>query len=254
MGTNDKISTNKMTAEDYPHAFRRLAAELEEKISYTFKNKEIYYEALTHSSYAHEYSPKTGKNVECNERLECLGDSVLALAVAKYIYSRPEEYPEGDMTRIRAACVCEDALFEYATALDYGKYLLLGRGEEMSAGRQRKSILSDAFEALIAALYLDGGEAVAEKFILDSAKNRLTGFIKKGSFCDYKSLLQQIVQNSPGEKLQYTIIGETGPDHDKVFETAVLLNSNVIGTGKGKSKRESEQMAAKAALTLFGEE
>ena len=248
------MSANKITVDDYPFAFRRLASELEEKISYTFKTKEFFYEALTHSSFANEYSSKTGKVFSFNERLEFLGDSVLALAVAKYIYSRPEEYPEGDMTRIRAACVCEDALFEYANALELGKYLLLGHGEEMSAGRQRKSILSDAFEALIAALYLDGGETIAERFILDAAKERLTGYIKKGSFCDYKSLLQQIVQNSPGEKLQYTIIGETGPDHDKVFETAVLLNSNVIGTGKGKSKRESEQMAAKAALTLFGEE
>jgi len=243
----------KITTDDYPFSFRRQAAELEEKISYTFTNKSYFYEALTHSSFANEYSSKTQKSFACNERLEFLGDSVLALTVAKYIYSRPEEYPEGDMTRIRAACVCEDALYEYALALDLGKYLLLGHGEEQTDGRNRKSILSDALEALIAAISLDGGEDVAEEFVLKIAKDRLTGFIKTGSFCDYKSLLQQIVQNSPGERLVYVLTDSRGPDHDKVFETAVMLNSNVIGKGTGKSKRESEQMAAKDALRLFGE-
>jgi len=253
--TPEKMNSKhrKAAAEDFPAAFRKLSAELEEKISYVFKDKYVFYEALTHSSFANEYSAKTGIKFESNERLEFLGDSVLGLTVAKYIYLRPDDYSEGSMTRIRAACVCEDALYEYAQKLDLGKYLLLGRGEEQTDGRERKSILSDALEAVIAAVSIDGGEKKAEDFVLSVSKDRLAGFIKLGDYCDYKSLLQQIIQNSPGEKLTYRVIDESGPDHNKSFVTEVLLNSNVIGTGTGRSKRESELMAAKAALELFGE-
>lgn len=250
--------------EDYPLSFRGETTQLEKAVGYEFRDKTHLYIALTHSSYANEKNPPrilTSQHsqkfvkpyFECNERYEFLGDSMLAISVTKYLFKLLEDCPEGDLTRLRAASVCEDALFEYASGFELGKYLLLGHGEERSDGRNRKSITADACEALIAAVMLDGGEQAAEKFVIDLAYERINRLVSGASLKDYKSLLQQIVQESPGDTLEYRLVGEEGPDHDKTFTTEVYLNSNLYGKGKGRSKRESEQAAARAALEFFGE-
>lgn len=219
--------------------------EFEKVIGYEFKNKSLLETALTHSSYANER--QTGK--ECNERLEFLGDSVLGVITADYFYHNLAHLPEGEMTKKRAACVCEKSLYGFAKEINLGKYLLLGRGEENTGGRNRASILADAFEAVIAAIYLDGG--------LESVRGFVLGFIKKAaekqlSIRDYKTELQEVIQKNPNEHLSYILVGESGPDHDKRFEVEVLLNSNVIGCGIGKSKKLAEQQAAQQALELMG--
>lgn len=219
--------------------------EFEKVIGYEFNNKSLLETALTHSSYANER--QTGK--DCNERLEFLGDSVLGVITADYFYHNLAHLPEGEMTKKRAACVCEKSLYGFAKEINLGKYLLLGRGEENTGGRNRASILADAFEAVIAAIYLDGG--------LESVRGFVLGFIKKAaekqlSIRDYKTELQEIIQKNPNEHLSYVLVGESGPDHDKRFEVEVLLNSNVIGCGIGKSKKLAEQQAAQQALELMG--
>ncbi|MEG1205604.1 MAG: ribonuclease III [Angelakisella sp.] len=219
----------------------------EEKIGYSFQNKKLLQRALTHSSYANESKERP----ECNERMEFLGDAVLSLAVSNHIFHR-YHLDEGDLTKIRASLVCEKSLFKFAKEIDLGDALLLGKGEEQMGGRTRASILSDAFEAVIAAIYLDGGMEEAAKFVLRFAIRELEQS-RKHAFVDYKTMLQEIVQKNPEEKVSYVLVREDGPDHEKTFEVEVHLNSNVIGRGAANSKKSAEQLAAKEALELMGE-
>ena len=226
---------------------------LEKAIGYTFSDKDILKEALTHSSYAHELRAKKVES-QCNERLEFLGDSVLSLVTSEYLFKKYGSSPEGDLTHIRAALVQSHSLAEYARNIGLGDYLFLGNGEEKN--RNRQSILEDAFEALLAAIYLDGKENG-----LDAVRAFLVPIISetidKGQnilHTDAKTELQQLTQISDGATPTYAVIGEKGPDHAKIFEVEVRLNSNVIGHGTGRSKREAEQNAAREALKLFGME
>ncbi len=225
---------------------------LEEKVGYTFRDKNYVKIALTHSSYSNEMRTKNVA-IECNERMEFLGDSVLSIITSEYIFEKFKELPEGELTKIRSNTVCEGALYEFATALGLGDYMYLGHGEERSGGRYHKAILADAFEALLAAIYLDGGFAKAEKFLKPYITVKIDKLIKQGRREDYKSLLQQFVQKSQGEILEYIQVGEEGPAHDKCFYFEVRLNNTTIGKGKGSTKREAEQQSAREALILFGE-
>ncbi len=227
---------------------------LEAAIGYQFKDGGLLTRALTHSSYSNESGLKN-HHMYCNERLEFLGDSVLSLITSNYLYAKFSDCPEGELTRMRAEVVCERALSDYANTIGLGKYLLLGIGEEKNNGRQRKSILADAFEALLAAIYLDAGEygmATVEKFLLPFIVNEIESIgNSKGFSGDPKSLLQQFVQQAEGDFLEYVVVGQSGPDHMKSFKVEARLNSNVIGRGQGRSKREAEQNAAREALELF---
>ncbi len=221
--------------------------ELEKIIGYHFKNTQLLSTALTHSSYSNE----TGKSLKCNERMEFLGDSVLSLVVTNFIYLNFSQFPEGDLTQLRASLVCEKALYKFAKLINLGDFIKLSRGERHGGGADRPSILSDAFEALIAAIYLDGGYDEAAKFVMTFIEPEIKN-IKKKPTKDYKTTLQEIVQKNPGEKLEYRMVSESGPDHDKHFVAEVLLNSNSIGKGGGRSKKEAEQQAARVALELMG--
>jgi len=220
--------------------------DFEKVIGYQFKNTEYLTIALTHSSYANE----TREQVQNNERQEFLGDAVLSIVVSDYLFNR-YHLAEGDLTKLRAALVCEKGLFSMAKKIDLGKQLRLGRGEELMGGRERPSVVSDAFEALIAAIYLDGGIECARRFILPFVEDFLSN-TEEISFKDYKTILQEIVQQNPEERVSYVLVGQSGPDHDKRFEVEVRLNSNVIGRGIGRSKKSAEQLAAKEALELMG--
>ena len=178
---------------------------------------------------------------------------MLSILVAEYIYREFKKYNEGDLTRIRASVVCENSLCEYASCIGLGDYLLLGNGEILTHGRKRKSITADAFEALLAAIYLDGGRGPLESFVMPYIKNAITDKIAAGTE-DYKSMLQKIVQQTPEERLEYRMEGESGPPHDKRFTFRVYLNSNGLGVGTGKTKRQAEQIAAKESLKMLGEE
>ncbi len=221
----------------------------ESKIGYIFNNKSLLSLALTHTSYANE--AKHAKNH--NERLEFLGDSVLSIIVSKYLFSNFSSMPEGELSKTRAALVCEKSLAGFAREVGVGEHLLLGRGEDQNGGRDRDSILADAFEALIAALYLDGGIEPAERFVLSFVSKQMKQKNVVKAFVDYKTELQEIIQQNKEEKVEYVLVDESGPDHDKSFTVEVHLNSNVIGKGTGKSKKIAEQMAAKEALELMGE-
>ena len=221
--------------------------EFEEKLGHHFHNKKYLITALTHSSYANEAKGKE----ESNERLEFLGDSVLGFVVADYLFKNYTQFPEGDLTKNRAALVCEKACCGFAKQIDLGNYLRLSHGEQNSGGRTRSSILADAFEAVIAAIYLDAGMEEARKFILRFVLPMLKAH-KPKAFKDYKTALQEIIQQNPEEHLEYVLTGESGPDHDKHFTVEVHLNSNVIGTGGGRRKKEAEQQAAREALELMG--
>lgn len=239
---------------DYPQMFLTRLGELEEKIGYRFSNRRYLMIALTHSSFSNE--KKSRILFEHNERQEFLGDSVLSLVVSRHLFADHATFQEGVLTKLRASSVCADALFEYAKEFDLGSYMLLNHGLEEAGGRMQKNVLADCFEALIAALFLDAGFEKTEEFILRFAIPRLHRLMEGGKIRDddYKSLLQEKVQTSPGEKVEYRLIGERGPDHHKEFSVEVRLNSNVIGQGVGKSKREAEQEAARVALaTWFGE-
>ena len=225
---------------------------LEEKIGYTFKDIQHLRTALTHSSYSNEMRTKN-VYAEYNERMEFLGDSVLSIITSKYIFEKYKELPEGELTKIRSNTVCEAALYEFATEMKLGEYMYLGHGEERSGGRYHKAILADAFEALLAAIYLDGGMTRAEKFLKPFIIKKTDALIKQGRREDYKSLLQQFVQRSKGEILEYILVGEEGPAHDKCFHFEVRLNNTCIGKGSGSTKREAEQQSAREALILFGE-
>lgn len=227
-------------------------AVLEEKIGYTFKNKDILKEALTHSSYANELKARK-QTAECNERLEFLGDSVLSVVVSEFLFAKFSQMPEGELTLRRAALVQSEALASYARSISLGEFLYLGHGEEKSRGRERRSTLENAFEALIAAIYLDARERgfdEVRRFVLPIIQKELEDIDLKR--IDAKTELQQLIQQAEGDFLEYIVVGEKGPDHAKEFEVIARLNSNVIGRGKGRSKREAEQNAAKEALKLFG--
>ena len=227
--------------------------ELQKKIGYTFKNEKLLEEALTHSSFTN------GKHLKSNERLEFLGDSVLSIVVSKYLFENLKNMPEGQLTKIRAGVVCENALYPFARKIDLGKYIFLGKGEKMTGGRDRHSILADAFEALLAAIYLDAGaedgmQSVA-KFLLPLVKSAMDALPEVGDVrIDSKSRLQEFIQQDREQKevLEYRLTGESGPDHNKTFTVDLYLGANCIGSGKGHSKKAAEQAAAKAALSLFG--
>lgn len=220
---------------------------LEENLRYSFKNTELLQNALSHSSYANETHSPLGSN----ERLEFLGDAVLSVIVAVYLYEKFKDKPEGELTKLRASLVCEKSLCRFAKELEIGKFLLLGKGEEQCGGRERNSILADAFEAVLAAMYLDGGMDVARKHVLRFIKDELN-HTEDEVFHDYKTTLQEVIQRNPEERLTYVLSAESGPDHNKSFTVEVHLNSSVIGTGMGKTKKRAEQMAARDALRLMG--
>lgn len=220
--------------------------ELEGKLEYTFSDLTLLDTALTHSSFANEQGP----GHKYNERLEFLGDSVLGFITADKFFHAFRDIPEGRLTKLRASTVCEESLFEFAKQIDLGSYLLLGKGEDKNGGRERASIVSDAFEAVIAAIYLDGTIEAARKFVLRFVMTAVEE--KTITFKDYKTQLQEIIQKNPEEQLQYVLSGESGPDHDKRFEVEVHLNSNVIGRGVGRTKKQAEQEAAREALSLMG--
>ena len=230
---------------------KKIAA-LEEKIGYKFNNREYIITALTHSSYANEM--KTKKiDIPYNERLEFLGDSVLSRIVSEHIFADYKKFPEGELTRIRASVVCEKTLAKLAHSIGLGECLLLGKGEALGGGRERASILADAFEALLAAIYLDSDsdKQRAAEFLMPLIEPEIKGYVSAGMMTDYKTELQQIIQQADGEKLEYVLVGQHGPDHDKIFDVEARLNSNVIGRGSGHSKRAAEQNAAKEALGYF---
>ncbi len=222
--------------------------EFEEIIGYTFKKKQLIRQALSHSSYSNERKHPDGSN----ERLEFLGDSVLSIVVSDFLYKNLN-VAEGQLTKIRASLVCEKSLHVFAKKIRLGDFLLLGKGEENTGGRQRPSILADAFEAVIAAIYLDGGMQAAAKHILRFMPEDII-HAAHPVFSDFKTVLQEVVQKNPEEKVEYVLIGEEGPDHNKRFVVEVCLNSQVIGKGSGRSKKEAEQFAAKEALELMGYE
>ena len=215
---------------------------LEEKLGYHFKNPSLLEHAMTHSSYANEHR---SEGVTSNERLEFLGDSVLGLVVAQHLFSSHPNMPEGELTRTRAALVCEESLYEVAKALDLGAHLKLGKGEAAGGGRTRPSILADATEATLAAVYLDGGMEAAgsiiRTFILDKER-------EKAVDRDYKTALQELVQRKPGESVSYHLVREIGPDHARIFVMEATVDGVTAGQGKGHTKKEAEQMAARAAL------
>ncbi len=217
--------------------------ELEKRLNYTFKNSEFLKNALTHSSYANE---NRAEGISSNERLEFLGDSVLGFVTAKHLYSMQPTLSEGKMTRLRAELVCEQSLHGVALDLDLGRYLRMGHGEEKNGGRTRPSILADAVEAVIAAMFLDGGIAAPESFIERMILSPES--IEAHHAADYKTELQELIQQKNGQVLTYAPTGESGPDHAKVFSASVSLNGEVIGEGSGRTKKEAEQAAACQAL------
>ncbi len=221
--------------------------ELEKRIGYKYKNISYLENALTHSSYANE----SRNRAKSNERLEFLGDAVLSVVVSDYIYRNCPKLPEGELSKLRAALVCEKSLCRFSQSLGLGEYLRLSKGERNLNGNERPSILADAFEAVIASIYLDGGMEEARRFILSFVEPEIKN-PKPRAFKDYKTTLQEIIQRNPEEHLEYVLTGEEGPDHDKHFSVEVHLNNNVIGKGGGKSKKEAEQQAAREALRLMG--
>lgn len=217
---------------------------LEEKIGYKFKNRELLQTALTHSSYANE---RHGGSVQSYERLEFLGDSILGLVTAEFLYAHEPRLPEGRMTRLRAELVCESSLHNVATKLCIGRYMRLGKGEERSGGRERPSILADMVEAIIAAMYLDCGMEQARSFIMENIlKDAEISDAHRSA--DYKTELQELVQRKSDQHISYELTGETGPDHNKTFTFTVSINGVVSGEGSGRTKKEAEQMAARRAL------
>lgn len=221
----------------------------EDELIYQFTDVSLMTTAMTHSSYANEHRDLHMQN---NERLEFLGDSILGLVSADYVFHRYPNVPEGQLTKVRAAVVCEKTLYEVAKELGLDHHLLLGHGEEIGGGRQRPSILADSVEALIGAIYLDGGLEAARSFIMTFLPAKVDLAEAGHAFRDYKTALQEIVQKNRQETLQYRLSGESGPDHDKRFTVQVLLNSNIFAEGIGRSKKEAEQMAARSALELMG--
>ena len=225
--------------------------ELEKKLGYTFRDPELLRAALYHSSYANEHR---SEGIRSNERLEFLGDAVLGFVSAEHLFKKHPELPEGDLTRIRAALVCEESLHEVAQSLDLGSHLLLGKGEEQGGGRCRPSILADATESVFAAVYLDGGMDAASDLIhrvlLDKEREEVVEERRR----DYKTELQELVQRRSGQVLHYELTGTSGPDHAKQFTFRVTLNGRELGQGTGRSKKEAERSAARSALAQWNEQ
>lgn len=219
--------------------------EFQEIIGYRFTDESYLRLALTHSSYANE---SRGKNVQYNERMEFLGDSVLGLIVSKYIFENFPQLPEGKLTKMRAAVVCERSLWECAVNIDLGKYLILGHGEERMGGRTRMSILADAFEALIAAIYLDSGIETVREWVLGQLHETIIAASRGKMFKDYKTEFQEVVQQNGDVDIRYEVVSENGPDHNKTFVVEVYLNGEKMGCGEGTSKKKAEQQAAQNAL------
>jgi len=217
--------------------------DLETAIGYRFQNIQLLQNALTHSSYANE---RWHNSLLSNERLEFLGDSVLGMLVAEYLYSTFPQRPEGELTRMRADMVCERTLAAVANRIGLGEHLLLGHGEDRLGGRNRDSILADAVESVIAACFLDGGMEAAKKFVQQFILVEVP--VSKLHNADYKTALQELVQQKKNQTISYVLVGESGPDHDKKFDVEVKLNGTVVGTGYGSSKKRAEQMAARAAI------
>ena len=224
---------------------------LQENLGYRFRDESLLRGALYHSSYANEHR---NENIVSNERLEFLGDAVLGFVSAEFLYSRFPNAPEGELTRIRAALVREESLFEVAQALQLGECLMLGKGEESGGGRQRPSILADCTEAVFAAVYLDGGMDCARDLIHRVLLSKGDITVAESRRRDYKTELQELVQRKPHQVLRYELVGQSGPDHAKVFTVAVLLNGEPIGEGSGHSKKEAEQASARAALEKLTKE
>lgn len=216
--------------------------EFEKIIGYSFRNKSLISEALTHSSYANEHRLNYMSN---NERLEFLGDAVLEISISEYLYNRYPDEPEGYLTKMRASIVCEPTLALCSKDIRLGEFLLLGKGEELTGGRERKSITSDAFEAVIGAIYLDGGFANAKEFI---DKFILADIKDKQLFYDSKTILQEIVQAKGDKNLVYKLVGENGPDHNKQFKVNAMLGDEIVGKGIGRTKKAAEQEAAYNAI------
>ena len=227
---------------------------LEAAIGYSFKDKSLLRRAMTHSSHSNETGERN-HHLLCNERLEFLGDSVLSIAVSRYLYATYPDDGEGILTNMRKDVVCAEALARYARQIGIGDCLLLGKGEAQTGGCDKENILADAFEALLAAIYLDAGDramAIIDAFLLPLVEKDLSELISKGIDGDYKTPLQQLVQQTEGDVLEYVLLRAEGPDHKKTFEVEVRVNSNPCGRGIGTSKRKAEQAAAKAALKVFG--
>ena len=211
-------------------------------IGYTFKNKELLKNALTHTSYAYEHS------IASNEKLEFLGDSILEFVSSEYMYNKYTNLKEGEMTKVRATVVCEKSLHKVAVLHNFGDFLYLGRSEVISGGKKRPAILADSVEAVIAAIFIDGGLEPAKKFIIENLKDAIAVATKHVGEKDYKTVLQEELQKNGDVKIEYKIIDESGPDHNKTFKAEVSLNGKKLATGVGKSKKEAEMQAAKKAL------
>lgn len=222
--------------------------EFQQSIGYSFKDETLLDTALTHSSYtANRMDGKAHY-----ERLEFLGDSVLSMIISQYIFKCCKDQAEGQLTRIRANIVCEQSLFDAATKLEMGKFLQISKGEELTGGRTRPSILADAFEAVLAAIFIDGGMSKAKPFVLNNLERTIQQAIQNKIITDYKSFIQEYLQKEFQGKISYKLLSEDGPDHSKTFEMAILLEDNVLGTGSGLSKKEAQQAAAKNAVEKLG--
>ncbi len=215
---------------------------IEESIGYNFKDKSLIDEALTHTSYANE------NNLESNEKLEFLGDSILEFISSKYLYNKFPNLHEGELTKVRATVVCEDSLYEVAKKHEISKYIKVGRSERGNGGNNRPAILADSIEAIIAAIYFDGGLDKAEKFIIDNLEEAMNVASRNVGIKDHKTVLQEKLQKNGEIDIQYRIIDEKGPDHDKIFTAEVIVNGKVLATGIGKSKKHAEMQAAERAL------
>ncbi|MBI4654369.1 MAG: ribonuclease III [Nitrospirae bacterium] len=222
---------------------------LETSIGYTFKDKSLLCEAITHKSFANE-NPEISSSF--NERLEFLGDAVLGLIISDYLFCSYPEYSEAQLSKIKAYAVQENTLKEIAKELDFGAYLLLGKGEEVTGGREKPSLLANVFEAVIGAVYLDGGLKEAEIFVLNFLKDRIKKLISENLLFDFKTRFQEIVQESYGILPRYVVHKETGPDHMKTFEVKVFIGDELYGAGKGKSKKDAAQRAAEEGLKKLG--
>ena len=227
---------------------RKSLLRLSERLGIVFRDLSLLDQALTHTSYANE---AVRRKVVHNERLEFLGDAVLELATSTYLFRQFPMMPEGDLTKARASVVCEAALHRRASEVDLGAFLLLGRGEETSGGRERPSILADAFEAVIGALYIDQGWQEASGFVLRQLRQELVEVAQGQSIKDYKTILQEVIQRHPGQRIVYELLSAEGPDHAKVFTVAVRVNGLAYGVGTGRSKKAAEQNAAQQALPKF---
>lgn len=221
---------------------------VEKILDYKYNNKQILTNALTHSSYVNEKV-----QLENNERLEFLGDAVLELVISHFLYNNQHHLSEGEMTKLRSRVVCTESLAKSAAYINLGNYILMGKGEENTGGRERKSTLANSFEAIIGSIYLDGGYESAKQFILSKLNNNIHDALDGKLVFDYKTKLQEIIQQDPKNEIEYTLESEEGPEHQKSFNINLLLNGQIIGKGSGNSKKEAEQQAAYQGLNHLGE-